>query len=320
MLLAGICLILGAGGAAAVSQYGAQLGFLDNPNHRSSHTVATPKGGGVGIVVSFLMVSLISNQAISFWLPACTLSLIGLYGDRVDISPRLRLALQLAAAAITVIGYYASAPQFLTPSLLILVPVWVIFIVGTANFYNFMDGINGIAGLTGCIGFGLMAFFLYRDHADPAVVLLAACICASCLGFLPLNMPKARVFMGDLGSILLGFVFAVLVLFASNSLIDFLCYAALIFPFFIDELTTMVLRIKNGERLTEAHRKHLYQIFANERGVPHWRISCCYALLQLVVGIGVFMMRPHGILAVLAYLFTASICFIVFSGRIRMVS
>lgn len=316
VILLTTCLILGAGGAAAVGRFGPQMGFLDTPNYRSSHSKPTPKGGGIGILASFLAASLVSGLSVFIWLPTCILSVVSMYSDRVEISPGQRLFCQLVAAA-TILGYSTYTHPATNLGYLLL-PLWVVFIVGTANFYNFMDGINGIAGLTGCLGFAMMAFFLHQNLADPGYILLSLCLSSACAGFLPFNMPKARVFMGDLGSILLGFIFAVLVYLNSGSILDFLCYASLLFPYYIDELSTMAVRIRNGEKLSQAHRKHLYQIFANEREVAHWKISCCYALLQLSVGTGVFLLRPLGEIAILLFLFAASLCFVIFSHKVRL--
>ena len=145
--------------------------------------------------------------------------------------------------------------------------------VGTANIYNFMDGINGIAAITAIVGFGLLSLFSLIAGQDSAYGVLSVCIAFSCLGFLPFNMPKAKVFMGDVGSILLGFSFAAIVVILSKSILDFVCLAGFLFPFYADELTTMAARIKDGENLFKPHRRHLYQLLANEKRIAHWKIS-----------------------------------------------
>jgi Fuc2NAc and GlcNAc transferase len=81
----------------------------------------------------------------------------------------------------------------------------------------------------------------------------------SCIGFLPFNVPKAKVFMGDVGSILLGFIFSGMAVYLFNDVLDFICLSSFLFPFYADELTTMIVRLKDGENLTNAHRRHLYQ-------------------------------------------------------------
>ena len=150
-----------------------------------------------------------------------------------------------------------------------------------------MDGINGIAGITGVVGFGLLAFSATLSAVSPSFVTLAICMALSCLGFLPFNIPKARVFIGDVGSILLGFVFAGMVAWLSKSLLDFFCLASFLFPFYADELTTMGVRLKDGEKLFNPHRKHLYQLLANELKIAHWKVAVGYGILQLVVGLSV---------------------------------
>ena len=169
--------------------------------------------------------------------------------------------------------------------------------MGTANYYNFMDGINGIAGITAVVGFGLLAFYASTSGAEHSFVILSICIALSCLGFLPFNMPKARVFMGDVGSILVGFLFAAMVVMLSKSFLDFVCLAGFLFPFYADELTTLYVRIKDEfpsgrmnscgirdgwmDRLMKPHRRHVYQLLANEMGIEHWKVSVGYGGLGL---------------------------------------
>ncbi len=186
---------------------------------------------------------------------------------------------------------YALSAFGVSPFLFLLIlAVIFLFLIGTANFYNFMDGINGIAGLSGAIGFGLLGLVtLYRPNPDPfqtPLSLLSICIALACVGYLPFNMPRARVFMGDVGSILLGFVFAGLVVTLARNYLEMVCFAALLFPFYADELTTMVVRLRERENLTRSHRRHLYQLLVNEFGIVHWKISAAYAVAQLAIGAG----------------------------------
>jgi Fuc2NAc and GlcNAc transferase len=147
-----------------------------------------------------------------------------------------------------------------------------------------MDGINGIAGITGVVGFGLVAVFAGLSGTNEAYLILALCMMLACLGFLPFNMPKARVFMGDVGSILLGFVYAGLVVGFSHSLNDFVVLCLFLFPFYADELTTEYVRLRDGENLLKPHRRHIYQLLANEMEIAHWKVSVGYGVLQVVVG------------------------------------
>ena len=123
--------------------------------------------------------------------------------------------------------------------------------------------------------------------------------------------------MGEVGSILLGFSFAAIVVILSKSILDFVCLAGFLFPFYADELTTMAARIKDGENLFKPHRRHPYQLLANEKGIAHWKISIGYGLSQLIVGITVLLLRPFGISMILLLLAAYFIAFIIISSIIR---
>jgi len=192
-----------------------------------------------------------------------------------------------------------------------------IFIVGTANFYNFMDGINGIAAITGIVVFGLFAIYMTFASIDRPFIQLSICIALSCLGFLPFNMPSAKVFMGDVGSILLGFVFAGMVVIISKGFLDFICLASFLFPFYADELTTMVVRIKDRENLLHPHRRHLYQLLANEKEIDHWKVSIGYGVFQLLVGISVIALKLYGIIVILTILALYFLAFSLVSYNVR---
>jgi hypothetical protein len=208
-----------------------------------------------------------------------------LLSDYIDFSPVLQLAGQLFLAALIVI-FTCRLPADAAWFWISLI-FWTGFIVGTANFYNFMDGINGIAGLTGVVGFALVAAYIYLTNKPGPLGEVALGISLACLGFLPFNVPRARVFMGDVGSILLGGAFGCLVYLAAANFWDFACLAAFLFPCYADELTTILVRLRDGERLTQAHRRHLYQLLANEKGWPHWQVSLGFGVLQLLVGLTV---------------------------------
>jgi Fuc2NAc and GlcNAc transferase len=310
-----VCLILGGAGAWLISRWGKILGLLDKPNERSSHKELVPKGGGVGILATFVVSSLLLNIPSGFWLPITAIALFSLCADRIEFSPKFRLSLQFIAAIILLFGINTAIQNQISGFLLIL--AMAVFIVGTANFYNFMDGINGIAAITGIVGFGLLALYSFLSESYSSFAVLSVCIYFSCLGFLPFNIPKARIFMGDVGSILLGFTFAGMVVWHSKGLLDFICLAAFLFPFYADELTTMAVRIRDGENLLRAHRRHLYQLLANEKGVSQWKVSVGYGLLQLVVGVTVLLLKPFGGIMVLSILIVYFVGFTMASYFIR---
>ena len=294
-------IILSGAGAWFISTYGHHLDLLDRPKHRSSHRTATPRGGGIGILAGFIAVAIALKLPVSFWLPASCLSAISFLSDRIEILPLYRLLFQFAAGLIFLAGIWNGHPFHSLGYLWMF--LLTLFIVGTANYFNFMDGINGIAGITGAIGFGLLSFYSYSLTENATMTILSGCLSLCCLGFLPFNFPRARVFMGDVGSILLGFLFATIVISLSRNIIDFICLSSFLFPFYADEFTTELKRLKDGEKIWIPHRKHFYQLLANEYAIPHWKISLGYGIGQLFVGLSILYFIDSGLLAVLSIFF-----------------
>jgi len=183
-------------GAWFIGKYGHHFHLIDEPIFRSSHPTARPK---------------------AFWVSAGALSIISFMSDRFKVSAFFRLLFQIATSIIFLITIWPWYP--LSSVGLLLFSFFLIFIVGTTNYYNFMDGINGMAGVTGIVAFGLLTFYCHYFNAASNFVILSLSMVICCLGFLPFNFPRATVFMGDTGSILLGFVFASMVTWLSNSLL-----------------------------------------------------------------------------------------------------
>jgi len=270
----------GAAGALVMKLYGSRLGLIDTPNERSSHTRATPRGGGAGIPLGYAAASVFSALPYLSVYPGAAMGLLGLVEDRFALSSRLRLFLQLSICAAAVV-MLNGAPVGLAA--VVLFALWVLFACGTANFYNFMDGVNGMAGLTGAVAFGGLAFYAMAFAGDATAAAACVFIAFSCMGFLPFNLPKASVFMGDAGSMFLGFEFAYMVMHLSVSVAEFLCVAMFLSLFYADCLLTLAMRGMEGRSLTKSHRSHLYQHLCNELGMPHWKVSFLYASSQAAV-------------------------------------
>lgn len=302
-------------GGWVIQKYGYNLGIIDVPNERSSHEYIVPKGGGIGILAAFVFSSFVLDIPKTFWISGIVLALVSFVGDRLDIRPKIRLMIQFGCVLVFIIDFMVMHHG--PVELYLLIFPLVIFIVGTANFYNFMDGINGIAGITGGVGFMLLACYGTLEGMAPYYVTLSLSIAFACAGFLPLNVPKAKVFMGDVGSVMLGFVFACVVIMMSRNLLDFICMAALIFPFYADELTTMVVRIREGDDLINPHRKHLYQLLANEYGLEHWKVSVGYGVCQVFIGLALIGLKPHGYSVVMIFLAVCLLWFSIISFYVR---
>jgi Fuc2NAc and GlcNAc transferase len=310
-----ISLVLGAAGAIIFARFGSTLGFLDRPEERSSHRIPTSKGGGIGILAAFICLSIYHEIPVVFWVPAMVVSIVGLYSDWREVSPRLRVITHFIAALVLIVGMSNLDPN--SNWKFVLVPLWAIFIVGTANFYNFMDGINGIAGINAVMALGFIALYLYLNDLKLNFMFLSSSLSLACLGFLPFNMPKARVFMGDVGSLLIGFLYAGLVVVFSHDLLSFLCLSSFIFLFYADELTTMCVRLKDKENLLRPHRRHLYQILSNEYHLTHWKVSLGYGAAQLIIGLSILWIKSAGAVAVLSLIIVYFSGFSLFSFFVR---
>jgi len=290
-----IAFFLSALSAFLVSRLGSRISLIDIPNERSSHLQPIPCGGGIGIWLSFILTSLLipfpslfTLHSSFFTLMAGIVGLLGLIEDRYELPSKARLISQLVLSVAIVILYskiLLITFLSLLPMSLLLFLFWVAFISGTANFYNFMDGINGIAGLTGIVGFGLLAVFSALVARESYVFSMSIALVSGCLGFLPFNFPKAKVFMGDVGSVFLGFIFGSFVVGLSENINIFICLIMFLCTFYADTIVTIFYRWHRGENLMQAHRSHLYQYMSNELKIPHWKVSIGYAVIQLIFGL-----------------------------------
>jgi Fuc2NAc and GlcNAc transferase len=274
-----------------------QRDLIDHPNHRSSHTTPTPRGGGVALVVS-LYIGLTAAAALDWisWRPLALvlcglpIAVIGYADDALTLSARTRLLVQAICAglalwvlnplpALTLFG--AELPGSVTVVLYFLGIIWL------TNLYNFMDGIDGIAALeTIAIALCWIALLGLNQATIPLIL-----ICAT-VGFLYFNWPPARIFMGDVGSAFCGFVIAGLALFyASADQTPVLLWLIPASAFIVDATVTLIVRILRGRRPGVAHRSHAYQHAARKIG-KHLPVSLAYFLLStLWLGVIAFWVR-----------------------------
>ncbi len=256
----------------------ARRGYLDVPGERSSHTRPTPKGGGAGMVLAFVGTGVAVGAPLAIWLPGLGVAGLSFYNDLHGLPPKTRLVVQ-AVCAVLAAGGVAWAGLAAWSAWLL--PAVVFFIMATANCYNFMDGINGMAGLTGVAAFVGLA--LHAGATPPGLAPMHMAVLGGLIGFLPFNLPRARMFMGDVGSIFLGFTFGLSVVVMARNWTEFWMLCSFLFPFYADEAVTMVERLVRRESLLVPHRRHLYQFLANEMNVAHWKVSLGYGLIQVAV-------------------------------------
>jgi UDP-N-acetylmuramyl pentapeptide phosphotransferase/UDP-N-acetylglucosamine-1-phosphate transferase len=296
--------LLGAASAVGLAVWAAtglvlrlltRLQLYDRPNERSSHAVATPRGGGLALVPlllgSWVTWRLWAGAAPAGFGPvllgAVILALVSLADDLRGLSAVLRLAVQAGAVAVGLIGLGTAGPVFqgLLPPLadrLAAAVLWLWFI----NLFNFMDGIDGISGVEAVsIGLGLALVALLGGLAA-GLVALPILLSAGALGFLAWNWPPARLFLGDVGSIPLGYLLGWLLLATAA---QGQWAAALILPLYYlaDATATLAKRGLRGAKIWRAHREHYYQRAA-QGGLSHGAVvlrvlSCNVALVAFAL-------------------------------------
>ncbi len=279
LILIAACAVLGWAGVGAATWWLRRRQILDRPNHRSSHTVPTPRGGGLGLLPSLALLMLAlpliapSTPAEVPWVLGGTLALalLSFIDDLTPLPAGLRFGVHGAAVATVLILLPADATLFHP-----VLPLWLERIliglgwVWFVNLYNFMDGIDGITGTeTASLGLGVALIALATQ--DLWFVGFGGGVAALALAFLVWNWHPARVFMGDVGSIPLGFCLGWLLL---KLALTGLFAAALILPLYYaaDATLTLLRRAARGEKLWQAHRQHFYQQ-AVQAGLSHSRVA-----------------------------------------------
>jgi UDP-N-acetylmuramyl pentapeptide phosphotransferase/UDP-N-acetylglucosamine-1-phosphate transferase len=300
--------------SAAVVRAMIAVRVMDRPDPRKVHTRDTPKGGGVGVVVAFLVGIAVLYRFAEFARLAdpyfvgvieasLAIAVVAFLDDMYDWKFTVKLAAQIMAAVVAVgSGIYIAdyhvpyvGPLFigwLAP------PVTILWLLFATNAMNFIDGLNGLAGGVALIASGFLAA-IAATHGGWFAYFAALLLAAGLAGFLPFNFPRARIFMGDVGSQFCGFVLAILAVVAGrfdNVELSFLIVPMLLSGVLFDVAFTLVRRALAGERLTEPHRGHLYQvaqrsgIAASSIAVIHWGFAAFGGVCALV-----FLAVPSGL-------------------------
>ena len=225
---------------------------LDKPNERSLHVVPVPRTGGIAIITGLIAAALWLRASPELVIPAVALGLASYFDDRHALPASARLAMHLVAAGAflwIVVGSSSTAMLFV---------LWLA-IAWTTNLYNFMDGSDGLAGGMTVVGFGTYAVAAWLG-GNLELELLAWSVTAAAAGFLIFNFPPAKIFMGDAGSIPLGFLAGAFGITGWQKGLWPLWFPLIVFaPFIIDASATLARRMLRGERVWEAHRQHYYQ-------------------------------------------------------------
>ncbi len=267
---------------------------LDIPNDRSLHAVPTPRTGGVGLLLGCAVAWVFAGGASLLPLVAGLAALLGVLffiDDVRGLSVPVRFASQFAAAIAFVL---ASGPYALW-----LMPLLVLGIVWSMNLYNFMDGANGFAGGMAAFGFGAYAIAANAAGAND-LALAGAIIAGGALGFLLWNFDPARIFLGDAGSIPLGFLASVLGVLGWQREVWPFWFPVLVFsPFVLDATVTLLQRALRGEKLWQAHKTHYYQRLVG-MGWSHRQLALAEYALMACVALSALIFRESGWPAVVA--------------------
>jgi Fuc2NAc and GlcNAc transferase len=289
-------------GTDLLRRYALARRVLDIPNNRSSHRVPTPRGGGLAIVIAFLAGTLMlwasggvdASTTVALLGAGALVALVGFLDDHRPVAARRRLVAHFAAAAWALFWLGGLPPvQFFGRELDLGLGgnvIATIALVWLLNLYNFMDGIDGIAGTEGvtvCLGAVLLSAVQPAGNAE---WVLPSLLAVASLGFLALNFPPAKIFMGDAGSGFLGLMLGVLAVHAAGISSTWLwSWVILLGVFVVDSTVTLLHRLWRRERVYEAHRNHAYQRAAR-------RIGRHRTVTLSVAAINVFWLLPFALM------------------------
>lgn len=315
---------------------------LDHPNERSLHSTITPRTGGLAIVVSLLvgLAALIFVgwacgtrcgtgvlQSKIWWIVGMALLVgsISFLDDMIGLSAGLRFVVHIIAAVGIVAGAGLVINTIGLPTVGLTrlgwvgVPFTILILIWMTNLYNFMDGMDGFAGGMSVMGFGFMAFAAWAAGGYE-IATFSLLIAAASSGFLFLNVPPARVFMGDVGSTALGFLAGALAVVGVHDKLFDIWVPVLIFsPFWVDATATLLRRLARGQRLWRPHREHYYQRLVLA-GWGHRKTVLSEYVLMVAAGVSAMIYTRVGVPARLVILITWScLYFLIVCGIHRII-
>lgn len=294
--------------------YALKFKIIDIPNKRSSHTIPTPRGGGLAIVICWYIgitilfaVGQIAANLYYALMSGLILAIISLIDDVISLKPTVRLSAQMISAILAIfllkenlaviISGWTISTQF------ILVPLFVIAIIWFINLYNFLDGIDGYASVEAIS----VAIIIYLFTGNLICILLIACVS----GFLFWNWPKARIFMGDVGSTQLGFILIVLGIYFNNEgQFNLILWIIITSPYWFDATLTLYRRWRNKEKLSQAHKKHIYQRIV-QSGFSHLQTDMALIILNVLLAFVILLINKYNILTFPLFISVILLLFII---------
>jgi len=271
-----LCLLL-------ASEY-SPLKILDVPNERSLHVKPTPHTGGIGIVLAVVISWVIYGwfyemPEVMGWISISVFLVAGIsfIDDWREVSPLLRISVHLMAGVVLLLAGLVMFEGWFGAMFTLVAIVWML------NLYNFMDGMDGFAGGMTLFGFGFLACAGWLQ-GENEYAMYASMVAVAAIGFLFVNFPPAKIFMGDIGSATLGLLAAAFSLWAIDIGLFAWWFPLLVFsPFVVDATVTLIRRMNNRERIWQAHRSHYYQRLV-QLGWGHKKTVLAEYVIMLLTG------------------------------------
>jgi len=279
--------------------------IIDKPNQRSSHSSITLRGGGIVFYIGVLLYFALEGfQYPWFFLGLTLLSIISFADDIRPQSSKLRLVLHFMAMALMFYQWgLLTLPWYYSV-------ISLVICTGILNAYNFMDGINGITGGYSLVVIGALCYInsVQLNFVDSGFIytFILALLVFNFFNF----RKKARCFAGDIGAMSAAFIIVFLLGLLIFKTRDF-SYIVLLAVYGVDTVLTIIHRLLLRENIFEAHRKHLFQLMANELKIPQLLVSSIYGLLQALIAIGLFLSGSHSYLYLISVILILSIVYIV---------
>ena len=316
-LLSGIILALGLLSYSLtylIRNFALRENLFDIPNERSLHDIPTPKGGGIaitltwyaGITVLFFS-GIIERSLYLALLSGIMIAVVSLIDDIKGLRPISRLIVHFITAILAFYFLNGLRPLVM-PGIninynLLIYPLAIIGMVWFINLFNFMDGVDGFASVE-VIAISSVLFVMSWN-------MISIMLIVSVGGFLCWNWPKAKIFMGDVGSTQLGFILVVLGIYFHNKLqFSILNWIMLTSPFWFDATLTLIRRMRNKEKLSEAHRKHAYQRIV-QAGFSHEKVNFFLILINLFIITLIIFYREVKILQIPIFVFSLLIFYLI---------
>lgn len=285
--------------------------IIDKPNHRSSHTTVTLRGGGIIFPIAVVVAFIMGYVSVPIVTAVVLVSIVSFIDDIYPLPTLPRFLSHFIAVLLLLYDLNLFGIEFW------IIPISIVLLIGWINAFNFMDGINGITVLYAMVS--LLTFgYLYQNQDQFPVFILMGIACLV-FGFFNIRK-KAKTFAGDVGSISMAVFLAyfMLKLIFEKQQIGYLLFFSV---YGIDAIVTILYRIKNKENILQPHRSHLYQYLSNEMQWSHVSVSLLYAVIQLVINCCVILFINKGYMSPMVFFLTGLVLMLVYWGiRIKVIS